>query len=389
MKRFKIAKMIIAAGFRKSVSTMLTLVTFLLVLNILIGILFSVTGILSGSITQNASVHFMEIINEANDVDILELKKEIDNMPDIKSSFIDVSHPVMIPCNNSSGMEVYTLIGIPRELLSEFGIFADKDTFLFLPNRDMQSYEGMDVVEIEETLFVNQPDGSRVPELLYFYYDITGYYDPIPWDIFPQDIVIIDEPTAMDIALGMSFDGVSPMSARVIAFVYDVSKMHDIEQEIISLFPSMDVRYALKYTGKLPEYATVLIAVSGIIIAILAVFCYTNIRSSVRQMLILRQRDIGLFSLFGVQNSDIVRVFVIEYVYYGVVSYVFVSVVTVLLFTIFKQLFRIDLLTNYVWIYLVSNAVLAVVIFAVIAAKQVHLILNRIDNAKIYKEILN
>lgn len=388
MNKIKIAKMFIGINLKKSISAILTLTTFLLVLNILLGILFATTGIFSGSITENSSVRFMEVVNGGDNKDITNINSEIKSMSDVKASFIDVSHSVVIPCNNESSMEIYTLVGVPKDLLPELNLSATSDKFLFLPSSDKDAFNGMDSVEIEETLYSDKGNGVRVAELKYFNYKITGFYESIKWDIYPDSIAIIDETTAMEIAYGLSPDGKTLGSDRVIVNVTDVSKMQAIEENLQEKFPNVDVRYALKYTGQLPAYATVLIAVSGIIIAILAAFSIINIRSSVQQMLNLRQRDIGLLSLFGVKSKEIRSIFIIEFIFYGVLSFLLASLMTSVLFGVFTIAFSIDLISNYFMIYLITNAVIAVLMFVLIAIMQVNRSLKRINNAKIFKEIL-
>lgn len=388
MRKLKIAKMFINVNFIKSFSAIIALTTFLLVLNILLGILFSSTGMFSDSVTENSSMHFMEIINEGELSDNTKINDELSNMFGVNGSFIDVSHPIQIQCKNESGAQLYTLIGVPNSVLSEFNLSSSSDKFLFLPKTDENYFTGIDTVEFEETLYLANKDGLKLPELKLFKYDITGFYNKISLDIFPENLAIIDEATAMEIARGMTEDGTLMHSDRVIANVTDVSKMKSIEDTIVEKFPNTKVRYPLKYTGKLPQFATVLIAISGIILAILFIFCFINIKSSVKQMLNIRQRDIGLLSLFGVKSKEILWIFVIEFIFNGLISFLLASAVTCILFLIFKYAFLIDLITNYFYIYLITNAIIAVIMFVLIAIIQVRTSLKKINNAKIFKEIL-
>ena len=388
MNTIRIAKMLIGINLKKSIPAIMTVTTFLLVLNVLLGILFSTTGIFSNSITENSSVHFMEIVNEGDPNDVNNINMELKKSRDVRASFIDVSHPVVMSCNNESGMEVYTIVGIPCELLPELKLSASSDQFLFLPKADKNSFNGMSRVEFEETLYIDKGNGVRAPELKCFEYEITDFYEPIQWDLFPESIAIIDEKTAMEIANGMSVDGMTIPSDRVIANVLDVSKMQALEQAIKKRFPNTDVRYALKHTGQLPNYATVFIAVSGMIIAILLVFCIINIRSSIKEILNTRQRDIGLFSLFGVQSKMINRVFIIEFTFNGVLSFLITSLITGIVFAFLDVAFSIDLISSYYLIYLVSNAIISVFMFVFIAIVQVRRALKRINQAKIFKEFL-
>lgn len=388
MKKFKITSLFIRSNFRKSISSILTLTTFLLVLNILLGILFSTTGIFSNSITENSSVHFMEIINNGDNSDLSKIKKYLDEISDVKGSFIDVSHPVMIECNNDSGMEIYTLVGVPKELLPDIGLSSDNEEFLFLPGKDKNKFNGLSNVQFEETLYKEQSSGIRKSEIVYFKYNISGFYRKISWDLFPDNIIIIDVGTATEIANRMTEDENILPSDRIIASIKNVSKMENIDEELSLKFPNTDIRYALKFTGQLPQFATVLIAISGIIVIILLVFCFVNIRSSVRQILDQRSRDIGLLSLFGVKTKEILSIFVMEFLFNGIIAFIFSSFISTLMFSLFKLLFDIDLLTGYLGIYLLSNVIIAVLLFVIIAFVQVSSSLKRINNAKVFKEIL-
>lgn len=388
MHTLRISFMFIRTNFKKALSSILTLITFLLVLNILLGVLFSTTGILGDTITENESVHYMEIINEGDSSNIQIIYQDLNSMDKVKGCFIDVSHPIVLPCNSEEGMKIYTLVGLPKELLSEIGVSSQNDKYLFLPIEDQASFDGIDVVQIEESLYVQQADESWLPEIVCYDYEITGFIEKIQWDIFPENIAIIDDKTAMEIAKGMTMNGDNYLSDRVIVYVSDVSNMKAVQEHLERTYSNVDIRYALKYTGQLPEYATVLIAVSGIIIAILLVFCYINIKNNVKQLLSMRQRDIALLSMFGVENKKITGLLVTEFSFYGVVAFLFVSAITFVLFFALRYVFSIDLLSGYMTIYLISNAVIALLILTLVSSFQVRSLLGKIDHTKIYKSIL-
>lgn len=386
MRKIKIATLFIRNNYKKAIPSIMTLTTFLLILNILLGILFSTTGLFSDTIVDNSSVHFMEIINNGDRSEINKIKTFIENQKEISDSFFDTSHPIIIECDNNDGFQTYSLLGVPKQLLPRLGLKSSSDKFLFLPQNDKKYYSNITSVEIEETLYPEKEKNGKA-EIQTINYEVTGFYQKIQWDLFPENVAIIDSETANKIALRSNPEK-EILSDRIIAFVPDVASMKNIEQKIKESFLDAEVKYSLKFTNNLPQYAKVFIAISGIIVLILVLFCIVNIKESVHQILNIRKRDVGLLSLFGVENKNIFTIFMFEFLLYGVASFSLSFVSSSILFIMLKIFFSIDLISKYVLIYLFADIVIALLMFICISAIQIKLILKKIDSAKIFKEIL-
>lgn len=385
MKRIKIASLFIKNNYKKAIPSIITLTTFLLILDILLGIFFSTTGILNDSIVENSSVHFMEILNNGEMSDISKIKEFISKQDEISGNFYDTSHPVLVDCDSEAGAETYTMIGIPKSLLPELGLKADTDKFCFLPKTDEKYFKNMTSIEIDETLYPKGKKGDA--QIEYVKFDISGFYEKIKWDLFPENLIIVDDATAIEIAERSNKDG-SILSDRIIAYVSDSAAMSKVEGKLKAEFPNIDVKYSLKYTGQLSEFAKVFLAIGGIIILVLTVFCIINIKESVRQILNVRKRDIGLLALFGVDNSNIFYIFMIEFFLYGLVAFVLAYVTMGGLFFAIYKVCQLDLFGPFYLIYLIADLGIAVLMFIVISAIQLRNIMKKIDDAKIFKEIL-
>jgi ABC-type antimicrobial peptide transport system permease subunit len=388
MKKNKIIGMFVRNNIGKTLPSILTLTTFLLILNILLGILFSTTGVLSRSVTNNSYVRFMEVLNNGDFKKSSQMVSKISALPEVDECFPDVSHPIMIETENSDQFELYTALGIPKGLLSEFGLSSDTDQYIFLPRKDSDKFKKGSVVKFEETFYnKNARPGESSYELKELKYTVSGYYDDMNWDLFPENVVLMDQMTTDRIAVGGTSDGIMAAD-RIIVHVADVSDMKTVEENIREMYPDTDIRYDLKHTGELPGYSKLIIAVSGTILIVLLVFCIFNINGNVKQILNSRRRDIGLLSLFGVDSGDITSIFVSEYFISGLISFVLAIAVTAVLFILLKVFGGIDMLTGYMHIYIIADALLAVLIFVLISAIQVKKALKKINKAKLFKEVL-
>lgn len=388
MKKNKIIFMFVRNNIDKTLPSILTLTTFLLILNILLGILFSTTGVLSRSVTNNSFVHFMEVLNNGDFKKSSEMISKIEAIPEVDECFPDVAHPIMIENENSEQFELYTALGVPKSLLNEFGLSSDTDKYIFLPQKDSNRFKKGSVVKFEETLYnKNAKQGENAYELEELKYTVTGFYDDLNWDLFPENVILLDQITTDRIAMGGASDGIMAAD-RIIVHVADVSNMKNVEEKIHEMYPESEIRYDLKHSGELPSYSKLIIAVSGTLLIVLLIFCIFNINGNVKQILNSRHRDIGLLSLFGVDSGDITYIFVWEYFISGFIAFILVIVVTTILFIMLKVFSGIDMLTDYMHIYIIADVILAVMIFVFISVIQVKRALKKINKAKLFKEVL-
>ncbi len=385
MRKFKVVKVFVLNNISKTIPSILTLTTFLIILNILLGILFSTTGVLEKSITDNFSVHFMEILNNEDFTYSPQMSLDIEKIEQVDESFVDYAHPVQI--ESESGLyELVTIIGMPKSVLSALKLNTDEEKFLFLPDKLKDSFKLGEEVYFEETVYTGKLINGSLYDIVDFKYNVTGFFEELKWDVFPENIVIIDEETFLQIA---DVGGEAEMrSGRIIVYVSDVSEMKTVENKIKEIYPMADIRYTLKHTGSLPEFSKILIAVSSVILVVLLVFCIFNINGNVKQILNQRQRDIGLLSLFGVDSKTIFTIFVSEYFFSGLFAFILTGGITTLLFFILKEMFNLGQFLEFMWIYIVIDFVVSILIFVFISTLQVNLSLKKLNKSKIFKDIL-
>lgn len=217
--------------------------------------------------------------------------------------------------------------------------------------------------------------------------DITAYYKDIEFDMLPPNLAIIDEHRMFQIVKKMS-ETESYTIQRLLITVDDISDMKIVEGKVSEVYSDALVKYSLKYSNELPSYTVILIAGSGIIVVILLLICVFNIKNNVNQIIDQRNRDIALLSLFGVGDKTIRKMFIYEFVIYGLCTFICSTAISFGLFAIFKYILEIDILTNMYWIYMILDFVISFIVFGVLSITQISSRLKKINNTKMFKEFL-
>ncbi len=375
-------------NFKKSISVVLSFAAFLFVFDFILGFLLSITQNLNASVVNNQSLYFMEILPKKvqSNTDLIQMKNKIAKTPYVKSAFVDFSHPVQLQNENGANAQVYTVLGVPNASLSYFGVDApvNDSEFLLIPNTDQNLFPVHSDVSFEEgEALPNDPKGKIVS----YHRKVTAVYHFEANDLFPDHLLIIDEKTAEHIAQKMS-TGDSATSDRMIAVVPDVNRLKAVESSIEKDFPGTVVHYALKTTKELPQYAVMLIAVSSIIVVILFVISCISLHHSIQTILEMRKRDLTLFYLFGASRRTTFALFVLEFLYYGLLSFAVSSTVFLAVFRIIQACTGFDLITTYWPLYLLVNFVLSVCIFLILSAFQVNRCIRKTVDQTGYKENL-
>ena len=384
----KMVHMFVRTYKKKMMPAILALTSFLLILNILLAILISTTGIFDKSVTNNVTMKFMEIINNGSLEETKKIDEKLAVMDKVADHIPDYYHPVIVDKKDGQMGEDFNLIGMSEIIIKDLGITPSGEKYMYLPNSASKTYKIGDVVSVEEPVYKDNPKANEKPyEFKTFEFEVKGFYDDISWDVLPDDLAIIDK-NSFEIITSNLVEHGALAADRGLAYIPNVADMKDVEKSITSEFPNVQVRYSLKNAGHLPDYAVFLVAVSGIIIAILFVFCFFNIRGNVSQILNQRTRDLGLLSLFGMEPASIRYVLVCEFFIAGISAFVLSGVVTFGLLVALYVIWKIDVFLRYMWIYLVIDLILAIVLFVGIACFEITSALKKINNAKIFKEIL-
>lgn len=384
----KVSLKFVNSNFKRFISSICSLATFLLIVNILAGVILSTTGIFSKTLTNNNTMHFMEVIFDNEPVSDLEaLKNKLNGIEHIDGIIIDSSHPVLLETSDSSDNALLNLVGVPKGALKYFGVDTNEAQYFFIPSSKKDLFEVGSKAFFEEGEYQLKDDGTVGSILKDINVYINDYYVDFDFDMLPSDLAIIDDERMMEITKKMYPDGV-PKISRVLLTVDNIEYMKEVENKISKNFPSSTIRYSLKYSDNLPSYSVMLIAGSSILLLVLVIICLVNIQNNVNQILDTRNRDIGLLTLFGTGKKNIKIIFTIEFVLYGIVTFLVSSISSLVILKLFMQFLSIDLLTYYWWVYISFNFIVSVVVFSLISIIQTTKRCNKLDEAKLFKEFL-
>lgn len=393
MRLIKAALIFWKVNFKKSISVIITLSSFILILNLILGIVLQITGVMSKNVINNDTLKFMEIRSNQKDErkassDIKEIYNLLKENDKINGCFLDLSFPIH-DSSNVKGTGSYYLIGVPKAMLSDFGIKEniETDDYLFLPDDKKKDVKDGKIVYQEASVSV---DENGIDEVTYHDTErlVTGWFKDNKLNFLPEPLAIVSEDTAKKFYTSNTTDSKMEDVTKLIATVKDVTYFKDIEEEINSKYSSIVIRYDLKNTGILPEYAKVITMVSAVLIAILAFFCITNLRSSIGQILNERFREIGLLSVIGVGNKKIIKIEMFDFMLNGVIAYMVSIITTIFVFAFLKAQFMFDLLTGIAGVYVVVDFVIAMILFSSISAISLNGIVKKINKRKVYREVL-
>lgn len=375
-------------NLKRFIPSIITLITFVVVLNIVLGIIMETTGVMKNSVTENASMFLMEVLLNDNEEEgkIVEIENEIKKIENVAATCMDVSHPINVSSVSGNNCEVFNMLGIPREALQYFDIKDNKKgKFFYIEDKFLDDFPiDSEVVFEEGEYYIKENElNSR---LVQYSFQVSGSFHPIGDDFFPTGLALMDEETALKIAKGMSVDGII-RSCRIIVFVPDVSKMKNVEQEILKKYDTVSIHYSLKNAKELPSYSTALITVGGIITAILFILSLFNLNGNVRQILQNRSRDIVLFHLFGVKRNQIKKIFMMEFAFYSVISFLVTLLLIGGLFQVFKVFFNFDILTDYFGLYIIVDFLITILLFGILSLIQINLSIKT-SATNHYKEML-
>lgn len=375
-------------NFKKFIPSCLTLITFLFIFNLITGVMLSVTDNFRDSIVNNKALYIMEInFRNYKDINLIDKKNSYKEIEDVDDAFVDFSHPVAIESKNSGNIEVVQLVGVPKSVVNRFSnIENPPNNFLVLPEILNDRFKEEELITFEEGEYFEE-EGKIKSKLVNYDLKVTGFYKEFLFDYFPPNVVLIDETLAEKIAIKSSENG-SPIADRMIMLVTKVDKMDDVSKAISKDDKDVQVKYDLKMTKNLPDYAVIMLAISSVIIVVLLALSCINIYNSIKQMLNLRIRDIALFDILGIEEKKIKVMFLQEFTIYSIATFIMSIIITICIFSIFKVFFSFNLLGIYIIIYIISNFCISVIVFLTITYIQITKQLGNLTRRKIYKEVL-
>ncbi|QUI22895.1 hypothetical protein HZI73_11620 [Vallitalea pronyensis] len=381
-------------NFKKFIGVMFSLMTFLLILNLVLGIVLSVYDNMKMGIVDNNSLYFMEVYNEDDPMRIPhELKENLENYHGVEEAFWDASHPVKLLSHDLHNLDMTNIFGVSTQALKYFKIDADAvdDDFIFL-SQSLQHNDKFSQLTIGDKLYmkdykyIKEGDTWTSSEYLIertFY----GFVDSDDLSMFNNNLSLIHEDMSQEIAMGMTKTG-EPYFSRLIVIVPEVNKLADISDVIKQESPSLKTRYILETTGNLPRFAVIIVTISVFVMFILFLISTLSVSSNLNQIFNLRKRDMVLFDIFGVEEVKVMRMFMAELFLYGLLTFFATSLITTILFYGFKVFLGFDILTNYQYIYYIVNFILSVGILNINGFIKLKRLLNTKNTMAYYKEVL-
>lgn len=379
-------------NYHKYKSIVLSLIVFLLLFNVVFGFVSAVTGNFRSSVVDNSSLYFMEVYTDNGQNIITEdLKKSIDKIEGVEASFCEYPNVVVLYGGDKAEGTSTTLLGIPKNSLKYFGISQspqDENKFFYINKslRNIDKIKALKEINIETSRYIIS-DNKVSSEPYTFKRKIDSVSDIGNIQLFPPDISLIDSNTAESLAKSSTVDG-KPIINRIIVIVPDVSKMKSVSDKIEKLNPNVSTRYSLKATRQLPQFAVIIVTMSVCLFVILFVISLINIRSNIKQLLLTRIRDIALFDIFGVEISQITKVFLLEFVFSGIIAFILAISTSSLLLYLLKQVYNIDLLTNYLIYYIGIDLILTVVMVFITSYIEIKITERKLIENQTYKEVM-
>ncbi|EOD00247.1 FtsX-like permease family protein [Caldisalinibacter kiritimatiensis] len=390
----KIVLLFFRRNFKKFTGIMFSMISFLLVMNLILGIVLSVKEHFKNDLVDNSDLYFIEVFNEDSPMDIPpELRKEVNSFDGVESSFFDFSHPVKITDSQKNNLDMTNILGVEIKALKYFNIEDTnvKDDFIFINKKlsNNEKFKGLkkgDKVYIRDYKYVEKDGEMNGVEYLTertFY----GFFEFNENHIFRNNISLINYNTAEKIARGMTKTG-KPYFSRFIVIVPEVDKLKHVANMIESKNNNLTARYTLESTGNLPGFAVIIVAVSVLIIGILFLISIFNVSSNISQILNLRKRDFVLFNIFGIEDKKVEGMFMIELAIHGILTFTISTTITGVLFYLLKRFLEFDIFSQYIHLYILVNFVLAVGMLVLIGIIKLNTTFKSNNSMKFYKEVL-
>lgn len=379
-------------NYKKYKSIVLSIVMFLLLINIIFGFVSSITSNFKSDVVDNSKLYFMEVKTD-KDISILRdsLVNEIKEISGVAAVLSEYPNVMTLYGENQAEGTSTTFIGVPKESLKYFNVdnISDDEQFLYLNDsvRNAENFKDIETIYIEAIRYIFE-DNNLTTEPYTIERKLSGMANIVDTQILPPDISLIDEEGAKEIAVASTPPGEEPMITKIIVIVPDVAEMRSVSDKIQSLNPDIYTKYDLKSTNELPRFAVLIVTISIVLFIILFIISFFNIRSNIKQLLITRIRDIALFDIFGVKTSSITFVFLMEFIFSGTIAFIFAILLTILVLGIINFGFGLDLITSYILHYALIDIVLTLVMVIITGYIEIKLVERKLRKNQFYKEVI-
>lgn len=379
-------------NYKKYKSIVLSIVMFLLLINIIFGFVSSITSNFKSDVVDNSKLYFMEVKTD-KDISILRdsLVNEIKEISGVAAVLSEYPNVMTLYGENQAEGTSTTFIGVPKESLKYFNVdnISDDEQFLYLNDsvRNAENFKDIETIYIEAIRYIFE-DNNLTTEPYTIERKLSGMANIVDTQILPPDISLIDEEGAKEIAFASTPPGEEPMITKIIVIVPDVAEMRSVSDKIQSLNPDIYTKYDLKSTNELPRFAVLIVTISIVLFIILFIISFFNIRSNIKQLLITRIRDIALFDIFGIKTSSITFVFLMEFIFSGTIAFIFAILLTILVLGIINFGFGLDLITSYILHYALIDIVLTLVMVIITGYIEIKLVERKLRKNQFYKEVI-
>lgn len=385
----KISILFFKRNIKKFCSIILSLTFFIFIINIVTGFILSVRTNYKTDVVDNSNLYFLEVTNK--DINYKfnnNIINKISKIDGIRFVIPDYGLSASFEKTDNTGNSAGALIAVPKEALSYFGIKDEKikSEYCFINeqsyDKKFSKFNKGDLINIITHLPIVKEDHIegrpvnikcnltnvfKLPELLYF----------------PADTSIIDTTTYSKFLK----KGIGNTS-KIIIICPKVDQLKNVAKCIENLDKNFIVKYALKTTNTLPKFAVMITLVSSIIIGVLLIITILNVYSSMKQVLILRKRDIGLLYILGIAKEKIYSLFIIEFFLNGVITFLTSILSTVLVSLILKNICSIDILSTYFGIYVFLDFIISIGILVIVGTFHINKLIHKLETGSFYKEVL-
>lgn len=333
-------------GF-KTLSPIIIITLAIIVFNMVTGFFTSITDSMNNTVIKNDSLKFIEVIatpDKTMDIHSFENIKRIEGVastfPKVQS-FVGLEHDQDKITTNLIGVDnkaVHFFTSGKKDVIKE-------DEIILNSGLTTKIKEG-DSVKVNYTIKVKEGEGIRKLKDA----KISTLYNQFYINSFPEDISLatIDYVESLNAEfVGLSLDDYRKNLTYEFGtvIVKDVEDITKVAKKIEDM--GYDTNYSLKSSQSIPMVAKIIIAIGGIVIALLLVFSGISIASIISQSLRGRYKEIGIMRAVGYERNHLIKLFAVEVLYISLISFVLSTSLSFILIKVISYFMNQSNLSNF------------------------------------------
>ncbi|GAB6170516.1 hypothetical protein JCM1393_29760 [Clostridium carnis] len=366
-----------------------SLAFFILIFNFIIGFILNVTNNYKSDVVDNSNLYFMQVENKDLDYkfnnDVL---NKISNISGVEYAFLDYGMNVEVLKDNKESKSSCAIIPVSKDYLSYFGVkdSIDNDRYFLLNDVavDSETFNNNENITLRAHIPTIK-NGNIYGDSTLMPTSLTSKFTMPELLYFPPDTSIID-PITFEELFNTNTNNIT--SSKLIVICPKVDSMKSICKEIEAIDSTFVVKYALKTTNTLPQFAVIITTISSSILIFFLIITIFSVSSSIKQFLILRKRDIGLLYILGVEEKNIYKLFISEFFFNGIVTLSLSFLGTIIASLILNYFFNFDLISKYVFLYFTLDFLLVIGLLILLGTIQLKKLIKKLSAGTFYKEIL-